>query len=86
MTVMLRDEIARLVVKAIRRSQREGDLPPFEVPEIVVEHPKQAGWGDYSTGVCMQLARVARMAPVKIGEQVVRRLSERGYVGHAELP
>lgn len=60
-------ELERAVRAALKKAQSRGDLPAFDLPETVgIEHPKQREMGDYATPVCMQLARFARMAPVKI--------------------
>ena len=85
MTELLRDQIAALVKKAIKKAQKSGDLPAFDIPEILLEHPKQESFGDYSTAVCMGLAKYARMAPVKIAEIVVARLSKADFIGKAEV-
>jgi arginyl-tRNA synthetase len=82
---LLKDELVQLIQKAIKKAQRKGDLPKFEVPPVQVEHPKQADWGDYATPICMQLAPLARMAPVKIAETVVKRLAEADYLGKVEV-
>lgn len=82
---MIKDELTQLVQKAIKKAQRKGDLPGFEVPPVSVERPNRADWGDYATPVCMQLAPLARMAPVKIAETVVRHLTKADYLGKVEV-
>jgi arginyl-tRNA synthetase len=82
---LIKDELVQLIQKAIKKAQRKGDLPKFEVPPVPVEHPNQADWGDYATPICMQLAPLARMAPVKIAETVVRRLAKADYLGKVEV-
>jgi arginyl-tRNA synthetase len=78
---LLRDAIA----KALKKAQRQGELPAFDIPEIPVERPKQAEMGDWATPVCMQLARLARMAPIKIAEAMVRRLPQLDFVGSVQV-
>lgn len=79
-------DLQRNLAKAIKSAQRKGDLPAFDIPdEIVVERPKQESMGDFASPVCMQLARLARMAPVKIAEQVVRRLPEHPAIAAVEV-
>lgn len=81
-TLEIRDALAH----AIKRAQRHGDLPAFDIPQdIPVERPKQEEMGDYASPVCMQLARLARMAPVKIAEILVRHLKAPGFVGAVEI-
>ncbi len=84
--MMVDVELERAVRAALKKAQSKGDLPAFELPEQVgIERPKQAEMGDYATPVCMQLARLARMAPIKIAEQVVRRLPEHPAIAAVEV-
>jgi arginyl-tRNA synthetase len=78
-------ELRECLARAIKRAQRHGDLPAFDMPEIPVERPKQEEMGDYATPVCMQLARVARMAPIKIAEILARRLETPSFIGAVEV-
>jgi len=82
---LIKDELVQLIQKAIKKAQRKGDLPKFEVPPVPLEHPKQADWGDYATPICMQLAPLAHKAPVKIAEIVVRRMAEADYLGKVKV-
>ena len=80
--VELRDAVAQ----ALRRAQRKGDLPRFEIPgDIHVERPKQQEMGDFATAVCMQLARHARMSPMSIAEVVVKYLSKPASIGSVDI-
>jgi arginyl-tRNA synthetase len=82
---MLRDDLAQLVADALKKAQRKGDLPKFEIPPIPMERPKQAEHGDFATPVCLQLARLARMAPRDIAQKVIKRLAQADYVGRVEI-
>lgn len=83
---LLPAQLQQAIAKAIRRAQKEGALPEFELPrEIPVERPKQESMGDYATPICLQLARYARMAPVKIAEALVGRLPALPFVGAVEV-
>ena len=52
----LKDEIQDAVVKA-------GLAEEAEIPEVLLETPKDKTHGDYSTNMAMQLARIAKKAP-----------------------
>ena len=82
---MLRDQIGDLVVKSIRRAQRAGALPPFEIPPVEIVRAREAAHGDYSTSVAMQSARLARMAPLLIAGAVVRHLEPAEFLAGAEV-
>jgi arginyl-tRNA synthetase len=79
------DDITQLIAAAIKKAQKKGDLPKFDVPDVVVERPKDPTHGDFATPVALGLARYARMAPVKIAEQIIKRMAEVDYIGEATV-
>jgi arginyl-tRNA synthetase len=83
MGALFRDQVAALIAAGMQAAQEGGALPAFEIPEIVVERPRQTEHGDYASPVCFQLARVARMAPREIAARVVERMPSALFVGQA---
>ncbi|MED1740558.1 arginine--tRNA ligase [Bacillus swezeyi] len=61
---VLKQEIKEAVIKA-------GLAEEKDIPEVVLEVPKDKSHGDYSTNMAMQLARIAKKAPRKIAEEIV---------------
>jgi arginyl-tRNA synthetase len=83
---MVDDEIRKAIARALKKAQKSGALPAFELPtDIPVERPKQDEMGDFASPVCMQLARFARMAPVKIAEVVVANLPSLPFISRVEV-
>jgi len=82
---MIQDDIAKLLHDAIKKAQKHGELPRFDIPQIPVERPKGEGHGDFATPVCLQLARLARMAPIRIAEVIVKRMRKVDYLESAEV-
>jgi arginyl-tRNA synthetase len=60
----LKAEIVQAVVKA-------GLALEEQIPEVVLEVPKDKAHGDYATNMAMQLARIAKKAPRQIAEELV---------------
>jgi len=60
-------------------------LPPFEMPDVRVERPRQEEHGDYATPVCLQLAGAAKMAPRAIAARIVEHLPEAPFIGEVEV-
>ncbi len=83
--MLIRNQIAELIEKAIKKAQKKSDLPKFDVPEIIVERPKDPTHGDYATPVALELARLARMAPVQIADKIVKRLAKADYIGQVTV-
>jgi len=77
---MLREDIAKLVHRAIKKAQKRKALPKFDIPDIPVQRPKQPEHGDFATPICLQLARLARMAPMAIAASIVPRLPKTDYL------
>lgn len=67
-------ELATAVQQAITQAQKCGDLPPFDLPDVHVERPRDPNHGDYASPIAMQLARVARMAPLKIAQAIAAHM------------
>jgi arginyl-tRNA synthetase len=74
-------ELSAAVHSAITAAQAAGALPAFELPDVLVERPRETTHGDYATAVALQLARSARMAPLKIAEAIVAHLTRPDYLG-----
>ena len=60
----LKAEIKAAVLKAQLASDDQ-------VPEVILETPKEKAHGDYSTNMAMQLTRIARKAPKMIAEDII---------------
>jgi len=82
---VIRDQIAELVTKAIKKAQHKGDLPKYDSPPVEIARPKDPGHGDYTTAVAMQSARLARMAPLLIGQAIAKRLPAVDYLDAVEV-
>jgi arginyl-tRNA synthetase len=61
---LLKEEIEEAVVKA-------GLAKKEELPEVVLEVPKDKAHGDFATNMAMQLARIAKKAPRMIADELV---------------
>ncbi len=64
MQMKLKEEIRAAVLKA-------GLAAEEQIPDVILETPKEKAHGDYSTNMAMQLARVAKKAPRAIAEALV---------------
>ncbi|MFK3939426.1 arginine--tRNA ligase [Alkalihalobacillus sp. NPDC078783] len=66
---LLKEELKTAIVEA-------GLCKAQDVPDILLETPKEKSHGDYATNIAMQLARVAKKAPKQIAEQITERLNK----------
>ncbi len=75
------EAISSLVTEALAAAQQSGSLPAAGDVEIVIEKPKLAEHGDFSSSVALSLARVMRMAPLAIAEQIAAHMPESPLIG-----
>ena len=73
-------QLAEQVSKSIQAAQAAGDLPAFEIPEILIERPRDPSHGDYACPSALRLAKVARMAPIKIAQAIADNFPTQDYV------
>lgn len=83
--MLIHRDLEDLVRAAIERAQMNGDLPDFEIPEIIVERPRDPSHGDFATAIALQLARVAKMAPLKIAEAIFNNFESPSYLSDVTI-
>ena len=78
-------ELAAAVRAALTAAQADGTLPAFDLPAITVERPRETTHGDYATAIALQLARPARMAPLKIADAIAAHLERPDYLSEVTV-
>lgn len=51
-------------------------VPEDQIPEAVIEKPKEKSHGDYSTNIAMQLTRIAKRNPREIAQQLMEHFDQ----------
>ncbi|RBW68675.1 arginine--tRNA ligase [Bacillus taeanensis] len=75
----LKEEVVSAVIKA-------GLAEKEQIPDVVLETPKEKTHGDYATNMAMQLARIAKKAPRAIAEDIVANFDkEKGSIEKIEI-
>jgi arginyl-tRNA synthetase len=80
-----RHKIESLVREAILAAQDAGDLPSFELPQIVVEHPQREEHGDYATTLALQLGNTISLSPRRIAEAIASHIPEAELIAKVEV-
>lgn len=73
------------VAAACTQAMAAGTLPEAELPDFVIETPKDEKNGDFSTNLAMQLTRILRQNPRKIAEAIVGGIDLPGLVERVEI-
>lgn len=81
------EQVKQALAAEIRNAVITAELAAeSELPEIVLETPREKVHGDYSTNAAMQLTRIAKQNPRQIAEKIVSHIRrEQVYVERIEI-
>ena len=77
--------LRQAVIVACQKAVADGTLPEAELPDFVIETPKDEKNGDFSTNVAMQLTRIMRQNPRKIAEAIVGGIDLPELIDHIDI-
>ena len=63
---------------ALNTAKEKGELNFTQIPEYVIEEPREKEFGDFATNAAMLMAKEAKMAPRKIAETITANLKTEG--------
>jgi arginyl-tRNA synthetase len=73
----MKEKLGLLVQQAVQSALAAGDLQPMEIPSsIVLETPKIAAHGDYSTNIAMTIASTQKKAPREIAGIIMDHIGD----------
>ncbi len=81
----MKEQIQRLISKALDKISADGVLPEEQIQEPVVERARDAQHGDFASNIAMVLAKVARSKPRDLAEKIVAALPESPDVSRVEI-
>lgn len=62
----IKEEIKKAVIEALQNAKNAGKLDYSEIPDFVIEVPRDKSHGDYATNIAMLLASQTKMPPKEI--------------------
>ncbi len=82
----IREQILSVTREAFAACELKGILPPLTLSEVVVEVPRERGFGDFSTNIAMQVSKQAKLPPRKTAELLVPEFNFNGtYIDRVEI-
>ncbi|MDY6795583.1 MAG: arginine--tRNA ligase [Actinomycetota bacterium] len=83
---MIARELREMIASAISRAVENGDLPPSDIPDFVLERPRHKAHGHWATNAALLMGGGPDFNPRQIAEIVMRHLEgERGTLESAEV-
>ncbi len=68
--------IISLIKDAVYASIESNDLPEFDVPEITIERPQRAGFGDFATSFPLKITKLCSKNPMDIANIIVANMTK----------
>lgn len=75
--MIIKEYIAQTVGEALTKLLQEKNISSELIPAIKIEYPKEEKFGDYATPVAMECARILRMSPMQIGQELTQHIDAR---------
>ncbi|HHW47716.1 MAG TPA: arginine--tRNA ligase, partial [Clostridiaceae bacterium] len=81
----IKQQIKSTVLQSIENAVQKGELPAIDVPEMIIETPREKEHGDFSTNIAMQVVKQAKKPPKQIAEIIIKNLNLDGtYINRVE--
>jgi len=71
----IKQQIKNAVLQSIEKAVQNGELSAIDVPEMIIETPREKEHGDFSTNVAMQVVKQAKKPPKQIAEIIIKNLN-----------
>ena len=86
----MKNEVAALIGKALQHLQSEGMLPADAAAtvqniRIQIDHTKDKSHGDFASNIALAAAKVAKMSPRALAEQIVAALPASQHIAKVEI-
>lgn len=81
----IRQQIRDTVKKSLLNAIQGDEIPQIEIPDIVVETPKEKEHGDFSTNIAMQMTKLTKRPPRQMAEIIIKNIETDGtYIEKTE--
>ena len=81
----IREELLDILRKAQKTAVEKGELPDSDYPDIKIEYPREAKFGDYATPFALECAKLIKKSPMETGEILKKYIAENSLVGDVDV-
>lgn len=82
---MVRDEIKKIIEKALKSAYKKRGLSEKKIPEVLVEQPRYEAHGDYSTNVSASVAKDFKISPLEVSKEIKSNIDISKFSGNIEV-
>ena len=74
---MIKEEIKNLIEKSVFELQKEGVFPIFRIPDVIIEHPENKIYGDYSANILIALGKILEKNPKDLANLLINKIKSK---------
>jgi len=81
----VKQKLYNVISEALSEAVKDGKLPEGDYPDVKVEYPRDAKFGDYSTPIALESAKVVKRSPIQTGDILKEYIEKSDFVGEVEV-
>ena len=64
----MKQKISKIIKISIEKAKKDGKLPAFVIPEIIVDHPNDKKHGDFACSIALSIGKILKQNPMEIAQ------------------
>ncbi len=81
----MKQQLHAIVTQALRLAVEAGQLPHGDYPSVKMEYPRDPKFGDYSTPIALESARIIKKSPLETGDILKEYIEKSELIGRVEV-
>lgn len=83
--MIIKDRIKEIIENSLKSALQDGKMDGGSFPPVKVEYPREEKFGDYSTPIALESARIIRRSPIDIGNILKDYIEESDLIEKIEV-
>ena len=84
-TRRVKQSLRESLIQAALTSRDQGQISFVELPEIILEVPKDKNHGNFATNLAMMLTKTVKMAPREIAQIILKSLPQNNFIADVKI-
>lgn len=64
----MKQKISKIIKTSIEKAKKDGKLPAFVIPKIIIDHPNNKNHGDFACSIALAVGKILKQNPMEIAQ------------------
>lgn len=64
----MKQKISKIIKTSIEKAKKDGKLPAFVIPKIIIDHPNNKNHGDFACSIALAIGKILKQNPMEIAQ------------------